>query len=298
MSNDSLPATQPLITNQSEIYNRGNNGQLSPRVGVISDLLNIINPQTVINIQVNNISVDLTDITKKLDFLPIELGKRDLNVKYNEIKKCLENYLTYKKKGILEELMNKCQNYSPLFDQIIKEQSGNINTNNSSFKNDLAYFEAICDAYVTVLGIYLFSVVILYPESVEKESAINGHLIEIDESLRALIRRSLIPNRIHISETLLAESFLNKDNNQFNKYFLYSGYQNNPDGVKKLLIDCNGQKRYHEGIHIDTPSNYRKSYDSMLANKAIELLENFNEVHNARINYKYNERTNIQETSP
>lgn len=311
MSTDSLPSTQPVITYKSEVYNRESNGQLSPRVGFLSDLLNRLHPQTDVKIQVN-ISVDLTAITTRLDALPVELRKRDLNVAYNEIKKRLANYLDYGKPDLLNNLFNSCQEHSPSFEQCIKEQSSILNPNEALFKDRLAEFEAICDAYATVLGIYLFSATRLYAECVERETAIKEHLDEISKTLYNLIHRTLVPSGRYSPESLLVRSFINKDNNRFNEYFRYSGFPNTPDGAKKLLIAANGEKPYHRGIHIDAKDTMHRlyggqhqqhpqyaqysqyEYDALLADRAIELLKNFDAVYTARVNYKYEAGTQVQ----
>ncbi len=302
MSTDRLPAAQSEITHKSEVYNRESNGQLSPRVGFVSDFLNRLLAQTQINvlIQVNQISTDFSAITTKLDALPVELNKRDLSAAYNAINKCLENYLTYKSPDILKELFKSCQENSPKFEQCIKEQSVNLNSSKGSFKNRLEDFAVICEAYAMVLGSYLFSAMKLYGNLVANETAIKGHLDEICQLLHDLIRRTLLSDECDFSKSLLVKSFLNKENNRFGEYFQYSGYPNTPEGVKRLLMKANGEKPYYYGIHIEPTSSSQYSYgintdyDAMLADRAIELLKCFNFVYQERINCKYEAGTEIQ----
>lgn len=302
MSTVRLPAVQSEITHKSEVYNRESNGQLSPRVGFISDFLNSLLPQTQTNvlIQVNQFSIDLSAITTKLDALPVELNKRDLSTAYNAINKCLENYLTYKSPDILKDLFKSCQENSPKFEQCIKEQSVILNPGQGSFKNSLKEFGVICEAYAMVLGIYLFSAKQLYGKLVANETAIKRHLDEICQILHDLIRRTLLSNEGDISKSLLVKSLLNIENNRFDEYFLYSGYPNTPDGVKRLLMKANGEKPYYRGIHIEPTSSSPYSFgidmdhDAMLADRAIELLKYFNFVYQERFKFKYEADTEIQ----
>lgn len=298
MSNGNLPATQAGAMSQSEIYNRGVDGKLSSRVGFLSDILRAVSPRISININMDlsAISADIKQIKSRLDAIPVELVKRQLNVAYAEITNCLENYLTYKDKNLLNKLFELCQAASPGFEQCIREQSGSLNpfsrdwSYNNKFDGILDEFQAICDAYVTVLGVYLYSAVELYPDNISKETSIKGHLIQVCEILEGLLSRILTRDGAFDAESLLIKSFFEADDLIFEKYFNYSGLPPGAVGFKRLLMRANRNKdKYVREINIIASDSYRQGnfhgdQDLKLVNQAIELLLSFKAVYNERVN--------------
>lgn len=298
MSKSNLPATQAQAMPQSEIYNRGADGKLSTRVGFLSEILRSISPRVSINIDMDlsAISTDVKQIKSRLDALPVELAKRQLNVTYSEITKCLENYLVYKDEVILNKLFELCQAASPGFEQCIREQSGSLNPfskdwyYNNKFDGCLDEFQSICDAYVTVLGIYLYSAAKRYPENIAKETSIKGHLIQICGILESLISRVLTGNGGFDADSLLVKSLFEADDLVFEKYFNYSGLPPGVVGFKQFLQKANRDNDiYVKSIYIKAADRYRQgnfdgNWDLKLVNQAIELLLSFKAVHSKRMN--------------
>lgn len=304
MSIRNLPATQAGAMLRSEIYNRGADGQLSPRIGFLSEILSTINPRISININfdLSAISTDVRAIKNKLDSLPVELAKRQLNVNYTEITKCLENYLAYEDKDLLNKLFELCQAASPGFEQCIREQSGCLNpfSDNWNYKNNfdvyLDEFQAICDAYATVLGVYLYSAAQLYRNNIAKETSIKGHLIQICETLESLVSRVVTKNGSFDSESLLVKSLFETDNLIFERYFKYSGLPPGVAGFKEFLARANrNTDRYAKEINIKAsnshgPGNFNHyNQDLRLVDQTIELLLSFKAVFNERMNFEVSE---------
>lgn len=296
MTKNNLPVTQSGISLQGEIYNRGADGKLSSRVGFVSDILRSVNPSISLNVNINfgKLPEDIRDIKNKLDNLPIELTKRQLNVEYSEVMKCLANYGAYKSKELLNKLFELCQATAPGFEQCIREQSGSFNPFSEDyhysqrFENYVSEFEAMCDAYATVLAVYLYSATQLHAIHVSKESAIKEHLIQICKILEDLIARILTKNGSFDGDSLLVRSLFESDDSKFDEYLKYSGLPSGVAGLKGFLWRANRNRDKHKReIHIIAEDNrgyyYSSSRDLNLVNKAIELLLSFKAVYAERM---------------
>lgn len=276
--------TQTISPN-TELYNRSETGQLSPRLGFAGEFLRTVN---IILIQQNLVALDQASVIDALNALPLKLQRRALEASYQGI---VNSFLTYSHHSLTSSLMRTielCSEKAPDFQIGLEDELQAIDPEKyyssygDEFGKALNQLRTTSNAYVVALSLGFHAITIANPASAPNEPVILNHIDTAINVLRKKLQQTLVPGG-KIKGSLLLSTLISPCDGRFSRYLPYYEIYNNATGFQALISHANEEQYPSHGVSI-RPCEPSKQH-ALLADTLIDLIDCFQSLRDARLSY-------------